>query len=372
MTTEIAQKVDRIVQMLGAENLGGVLLNSQHNFSWLTAGGTNGIDLTRDAGTAGLLVRGDGKCFLLANRIEMPRLLAEEVSKSDFEPVEFAWEDEQSSATYLTDKALELLDHGAVLGSDLPLNNKARKVEAAVARCRFQLTEPELERFRRLGRDAGQSISEVARTAVPGQTEREVAAQAANALAAHGAYAVVNLVAADERISSFRHPVPTDLRWKRILMIVVCARREGLIASLTRIVCSGSVSDELRRRTVAAARVNARLLAATKPGANAAELYELIARAYADEGFPGEEHLHHQGGACGYRTRDWVAHPLSAQRVCVNQAFAWNPTVTGTKVEETCIALADGVELITTTSDWPQILVEVDGRSYQAPDVLSI
>jgi antitoxin VapB len=67
-----------------------------------------------------------------------------------------------------------------------------------------------------------------------------------------------------------------------------------------------------------------------------------------------------------------VAQPLSAQQVCLNQAFAWNPSVTGTKVEETCVAFADGVELITATPDWPQISVKVNGRAYQSPDVLSI
>ena len=158
MTTETGEKVDRIVQMLAAENLGGVLLNSQHNFSWLTAGGTNGIDLSREPGAGSLLVRSDGKCFVLANQIEMPRLLAEELSVRDFEPVEFAWTDEQSSPTYLADKALDLLGKNALLGCDVALNNKARMVEAAIAGCRYQLTKPELERFQRLGLDAGQAI----------------------------------------------------------------------------------------------------------------------------------------------------------------------------------------------------------------------
>lgn len=372
MTTETAEKVDRIVRMLTAENLGGVLLRSQHNFSWLTGGARNGIDLSRESGAGGLVVRQDGKCFVLANRIEMPRLLAEELPESDFEPVELRWEDEYASPEFLVDKARALLGQGGLLGSDLPLNANTRTVEAAVARCRYQLTEPELKRFRSLGLDAGQAISELVRTLEPGQTEREVAAQVVSALAARGAYAVVTLIAADERIKSFRHPVPTDLKWKKVLLVVACARRGGLIASLTRIVCSGSLPDELRRRTIAAARVNAQLLAATRPGATGAELYKLAAQTYASEGFEGEERLHHQGGACGYRTRDWVAQPLSAQQVCLNQAFAWNPSVTGTKVEETCVAFADGVELITATPDWPQISVKVNGRAYQSPDVLSI
>ncbi len=155
-------------------------------------------------------------------------------------------------------------------------------------------------------------------------------------------------------------------------MVVVCARRGGLIASLTRIVSAARLSDELKRRTEAAANVFAQLLSHTKPGATGAELYNSAAREYARQDYAGEERLHHQGGATGYRTRDWVAHPLSEERVCLHQAFAWNPSITGTKVEETCIAQDGRVELITASPGWPTITIAVEGRDYLLPDVLSL
>jgi antitoxin VapB len=369
---EIEEKTGRVVRMLAAEGLGGVLLGAQHNFAWLTAGGTNVVDTSREAGACALLVRGDGRRFVLASRIEMPRLLAEEIAADEFEPVEFAWEEEKSSPTFLAGRARALLNDGSALGSDLALAGGGRVVEGAVARCRYRLTESEVERFRLLGRDAGEAIGELVRRLEPGEMEKEVARRATDALAVRDIRSVVTLVAADERLEKFRHPVPTGRRWGRVLMVVVCARRAGLIASLTRIVCAGAVPEELRRRTLAAARVNARLLAATRPGAVGSELYDAAARAYAEEGFEGEARLHHQGGACGYRTRDWVAHPASAEVVRENQAFAWNPSITGTKVEETCIASDDGVEVLTTTPDWPHIPVSVEGREYLSPDVLPL
>ena len=369
---EIAEKTERLVRMMSAEALGGVLLGAQHNFSWLTAGATNGIDQSRDAGAGALLVRADGHRFLLASRIEMPRLLAEEVSAEEFEPVEFPWEEEKAKPSFLADRARRLIAGGTVLGSDLPAGPDARMVEGAISRCRYQLTGPELERYWQLGRDAGESVGQLVRGLSPGLTETEVARRVSDALAAHGIRAVVNLVAADERIEKFRHPVPTERRWGRVLMVVVCARRAGIVASLTRIVCAGTVPDQLRRRTDACARVNARLLAATRPGATGAELYETAARAYRAEGFAAEERLHHQGGAAGYRTRDWVAHPASAEVVHVGQAFAWNPSITGTKVEETVVAHEDGVEVISASPAWPQIVSVLDGREYQSPDVLKL
>jgi antitoxin VapB len=173
-------------------------------------------------------------------------------------------------------------------------------------------------------------------------------------------------------LQKYRHPVPTAKKWEKVVMIVVCARRQGLVASLSRIVCAGKIPDELTRRTRVAALVNARLLAATRPGANGADLYQTAAEGYAAAGFAGEQNLHHQGGATGYRTRDWVAHPASAERVYANQAFAWNPSISGTKVEETCIVSETGIEVLTASPGWKQIPVEIDGTKYFSPDVMSI
>lgn len=368
---EIEEKTARLTRMLVAENLGGVLLTAQHNFSWLSAGGTNGIDLSREPGAGALFVRRDGKRFVLANRIEMPRLLAEEISEDDFEPIEFSWEEEKS-ASFLSLRALSLLEDGATIGSDLPVDPRSRTIEVPVAGCRYQLTAAEIERYRALGKDAAEVVGDLMKNLTPGETEKEIARRATNDLAARDIRAVVALVAGDKRLERFRHPVPTDNTWKNLLMLVVCARRYGLITSLTRVVCAGPVPDELRQRTVVVARVHAQLSAATRPGTSGRDLYRVAALGYAAEGFPGAEKFHHQGGACGYRTRDWVAHPLCDERIQVNQAFAWNPSLSGTKVEETAILLDDGLETITASPDWPSISVTVAGRNYLSSDVLSL
>lgn len=371
MSREIEEKSERLVRLCSREGLGGVLINSQPNFAWLTAGGRNGVDASRENGVATLLIRRDGKRFVLANKIEMARIMSEELGGEDYEPLEFGWEEEKADPAVITKLARSVMAEEMPLGCDLPLGN-ARVIEGAIARARFRLTPAEVDRFKTLGHDAGKAIGDLARSLSPGTTEREVARQANNVLAAIGADAIVTLVAADERLQRFRHPLPKDVEWKKVLMIVVCVRRHGLIASLTRIVSAGTVPDELRSRTHATAHVNAELFAATRPGITGRELYEVVASAYRAQGFPGEEKLHHQGGAAGYRTRDWVAHPQSADEVQENQAFAWNPSITGSKVEETIIAFEDRIEVITTTPGWPSIPIEIGGHPYVFPDVLSL
>lgn len=368
---EVEEKVERLTRLLAAENLGGVLLTGHHNFAWLTAGGRSGIDQTREAGAGALFVRADGHRFVLANGIEMPRLLAEELSGLDFEPIEYGWEDEKTKPALGVEHARKLMEGDAALGADSAADG-VRGIETQVGRARYRLTDDELARFRLLGHDAGEAVARVARKIEPGLTEREVARRAVEALAAHDIQSVVTLVAADERLANFRHPVPTNKIWEKTVMIVVCARRAGLIASLTRIVCAGDVPEDLRRRTRATAEVNAALFARTKAGATGKELYEVAAREYAAQGFRGEQHLHHQGGAAGYRTRDWVAHPACDEVVVERQAFAWNPSITGTKTEETCFMIDGEIEFITASPGWNQIFVERDGREYQLPDVMTL
>src|SRR5918912_3865030 len=278
---EIAEKTERLTRMLAAEGLGGVVLVAQPNFAWLTAGGNNGIDASREQGACALLVGADGKRYVLASRIEMARMLEEELAGAEFEPVEYGWEEEKTSPTFIAELATKVIGNGVALGSDLPLGSNVKAIDGAVSRCRYQLTPPELERLKHLGRDAGEVMGAVARSLTQGLKESEIARQMTDALAARGMRSVVTLVAADERIAKYRHPVPTEKTWERVIMLVTCARRHGLIASLSRIVCAGEVSEDLRRRMDASARVNAKLLAATRPGAVGSELYKTAADAYA-------------------------------------------------------------------------------------------
>ena len=372
VANEIEEKTGRLVEMLGREDLGGVLLNAQHNFAWLTGGASNGIDLSRENGVAYLLVTAVGKRYLLADNIEMPRLLAEEVSTADFEPVKYSWQDEKSSGDFVTGKAASLLAKGSELTTDIPIDGRTRAIEGLLAKCRYSLTAAERERFRILGKDAAKAMQSVIDKLNTGETEIGIAAKLRAELEAGGMRSVVTLVAADERIGRFRHPVPGHNRWNKTLLLVSCAKRDGLIASFSRIACVGNVPEELRRRTEATAFVNASLWNATRSGVSGAELYETADSAYDALGFAGEINKHHQGGAAGYKPREWVAHPESSEIVQQNQAFAWNPSITGTKVEDTIIVKETGIEIVTATPHFPSIPTEVDGREYFSPGILSL
>jgi antitoxin VapB len=370
--SELEVKTERLAAVLSSKGLDAVLLNAQHNFAWLTGGGNNGVDQSRENGASWILVTRTGRRYVLASRIEIERIFTEEVSPSDFEMIEFGWQEEKASSTFVLQKSRLLLGEGAKIASEISLDSSVEPIENLIARCRISLTDGEIERYRYLGRDASNALDQVVSLVSPGDTEVEIAEKMRRELASAGMSSVVSLVAADDRIARFRHPTPSDGVFTKTLLIVTCAKRQGLIASLSRMICVGTVPDDLREKTMAAAYVNARILNATRPGATGSEIYRVATDAYAERGFANEINLHHQGGAIAYRTREWVAHPQSTERVGTNQAFAWNPSITGTKVEDTWVVTDGGIDPITASPRNPYLTSTVDGIEYLSPGIISI
>jgi Xaa-Pro aminopeptidase len=370
--SEIEEKVERLARLAHRRGVGGVLLTTQASFAWLTGGRSNGIDSSTESGNGSLFVTDDGRRYLVADTIEMPRLRDEALAGLGFEPLEYPWTDGQANPAAQLELATRVLRGvRTAVGCDIPMPGAALLAQET-ADARVPLTAAEAARYRALGRDVGDAIGTRCRALQPGVSELEIARLMTDAVAAVRARAVVMLVGADERIRRFRHPTPTDRSWVRSVMIVICAERGGLVVALTRIVTAGPVDEDLENRTRAAAGVFEALLMATRTGATGAELLAAAKTAYERVGFPGEERLHHQGGAIGYRSREWIAHPTSREVVHPRQAFAWNPSVTGTKVEETSLLWDGTTELLTSSTRWPSIAIEVGGHVLAVPSVLEL
>ena len=368
---ELDVKTERVARLARESNVAGILLATQHNFAWLTGGRSNRVDASRERGNGELLVAADGRRFVLANSIESARVSQEALDGLEFQLIEYAWTDERADPSLSIRLAQRALGGDAV-GADV-VASPSTFVEPQIARLRAPLIPEEVERYRTLGRETGVIVGSAVRTLEPGMTEKQVAAVVGSSLLAHGIRPVVLLVGADDRIVRYRHPVATDRVWRARLLVACCAERDGLVVALSRMVSATPVNGDLAARTRATAGVFAALLDATRSDATGAQLFETAASAYASAGFPGEERLHHQGGAIGYRAREWVAHPASQDAVRPAQAFAWNPSITGTKVEDTCLVHGDDrLELITTSPEWPAAVHEVRGASIRIPAVLEL
>jgi Xaa-Pro aminopeptidase len=360
---ELAIKRQRLEELRSKLGLDAILLRRTSNIAWASAGARFHIAVSEETGVGALLYDADG-FHLLTNNIEEQRLLAEELPPGD-------WHAE--SRPWFGDWLNESLRSRGIsrLGADVPIAG-AQTCATELALLRVPLLPPEIDRFRSLGRETGTALEAAARAVRRGDSEFEIASRISAELIARGIDPVVLVVAADRRVAEIRHPLPTHARVSERAMLVTCGRRDGLIASATRLVQLGHVPAELARRQEACARVDAAFIAATREGATAAEIFNAGAAAYAAEGFDGEWKLHHQGGAAGYETRDWFGTPTGDQVVTTPQAFAWNPSITGTKVEDTVLVTPSGVEVLTATGDWPTVTVSAGGLTLERPTILEL
>ncbi|MGH2411229.1 MAG: M24 family metallopeptidase, partial [Chloroflexota bacterium] len=341
--------------------LDAILLTRNDNIAWATGGARPFIAVNQDTAVCAILSDAEG-FRLLANNIEEGRLLAEELPTGSWRPIMQPWYRESLSEG-LRQAGVSRIGADSNVEGALPLTN-------AIAELRTPLLEPEIERYRSLGHDTGQALEQAAREVRQGDSEFQIAGRMAAALMDRAIDAPVLLVAVDDRIQRVRHPLPTTLKVSERAMLVCCGRRHGLIASATRLIHLGPVPDVWRQRQEACARVDGAYLAATIPGATAAQIFAAGEAAYTAEGYPGEWEHHHQGGAAGYGTRDWFATPTGPETAHLGQAFAWNPSIAGAKVEDTVLLGERGIEILTATGEWPVVEVEAGGTRFLRPAIL--
>jgi len=362
-TAEILEKDRRVREFLKAGKFDALLLKRQANFSWMTGGGLNLVGIATEMGAASLLITGTEK-FVICNNIEAPRMILEEgLEAQGFQILSFPWYEEREASL-----VRDIVGQGR-LGSDAPFPGATAATEE-IARLRYALTPDEVVRYRWLGEKVSLALETTMLATRSGEKESEVVGRLCNELWKDRIDPITLMSAADDRISRFRHSIPTEKRAEKLLMVSVNARKWGLIVSLTRFCSFGAVPEDIRRKYAANVFIDCTFMAATRPGVPAKEVLRKGIDAYAAAGHPEEWRLHHQGGSIGYTGRDYRANFSTPDIVQENQAFTWNPSITGTKSEDTILAISRGPELITKPVLYPHLNVEVDGIAFTRPDIL--
>ncbi len=362
--SEIDEKVERVRALLEARGLGAVRLRRVASFAWATGGADSAVDTSSEHGVGELVITRERR-YLVTSAIEAPRFEGEDgLVEQGWEPAIGPWHEAAG------DPAAGLT-RGLAVGADGPLAG-AVDLGAEIASLRSHLVAAERARFRELSRRSAEAMDAAMRAIRPGMSEWHIASLLAGEAARRGVWPVVDLVATDERIRRFRHPLPVDKQLERHAMAVLCGRRWGLVTSLTRFVHFGALPDELRRRQDAVAAVDAAFIAATRPGAAVKEIFARAVEVYRATGFAGEWQLHHQGGTAGYRPREQVAGPDSRELVAAGQAFAWNPSITGTKSEDTILVGEEANQVMTEIAGWPAVEAVAGATAWRRPAVLEI
>jgi len=365
LADEHTLKHQRLSAHLGSTDLDAVLLSRRCNFSWLTCGAHNYVGHACDVGNSHLLVD-ERRVRLIANNIEAPRLVEEELAALPVELIEVPYEDPTAFR-----RTLAGLTAGRRVGCDAPVTGlDLPALDAGLDRLRWQLSEGEIQRYRQLCTDVVAATEHTCRQTEPGWSENQIAGRLCQQLLDRACVPWVLLVGGDLRLRQYRHPLPTDNVVRSGFMVAVCAERNGLIAACSRLVSFGSTSAELATTHEACATVDAALWSRTQPGTPLGDIFAEAVEAYEATGFRDEWRLHHQGGSIGYLPRETKATPGDRTTALDHQAFAWNPSITGTKCEDTILCAPTGAEALAEPTDWPRISARWKGFEVQRPDIL--
>jgi antitoxin VapB len=331
MTDERTLKHQAVSRYLQAHRLQAVVLGRRCNFSWYTAGARNYVGQACDVGNSHLVVTAEG-ATVVTSAIEAPRLETEELAGAGIAVEAFPWTSPTGPA-----QAIRQLVGSARVAVDAPLPTlEADPLGADFDGLRWALCEQEMARYREVCSDTVAAVESAARSAEPGWSEYDLAATVSAELLLRRCLPWTILVAGAGRAGRFRHPLPVDGKLDRYFMIVACGERGGLIANCSRLACFGKLPADLAGATLGA-------------------IFAQAQAAYAAEGFPDEWRHHHQGGSCGYLPREVKAAPGNPTVVLADQAFAWNPSIAGTKSEDTILCRAGGCEVLGSSAEWPTV-----------------
>jgi antitoxin VapB len=329
-------KRERLIELMDRRRVEALVLRRPENFAWYTGGGNSRVEYAAPEGVADVVVTRTAE-YVLTSTIEAPRMRDEETP--GMEVVEYPWHEG-------SDAALRQLVGAVEIGADAALPGTT-DVRGELAALRRVLDPDAIARLRAIGAELRAALAEAAAELAPGMSERDGAAAIAAACRVRALVPTVLLAATDARIRRYRHPLPTAAPLDRRVMLVASAQRGGLYANLTHIAWFEEPDPETERRQAACDEILARMRAeATRPGRTLAEAFADCQRFYSNAGFEDEWRLHHQGGITGYASREVIATPHTHVPIETGQAFAWNPSITGAKAEETFVLTDAGAEVV--------------------------
>jgi Xaa-Pro aminopeptidase len=361
---EVKIKLEKVRNFLRENDLYAVLIKKQPNFSWITAGGVNFVGMATEMGVTSVLITEKDQ-FVIANKIEARRMKDEEVEDM-FEVLEYEWYEDKEMEIVRT-----IVGNGKV-GCDVLLPD-IQFVDNTFKKLRYELTEGEIERYLYLGEKLSRIVEEVLMYETkPGETEIEVAGKISAKLWKEGIEPTAFMIASDDRIRNYRHPISKNKKIEKVVMASVNARYKGLIATMTRMAHFGKIPETLKKQYKDNVEIECIMIANTKIGEEMRVPVLSAIEEYKKRGYKDEWKLHHQGGSMGYYPRDIRVTPTTTEKIYRNQAFCWNPSITGTKSEDGFITTEKGPIMITKPVIFPTLKIEVEGITFIKPDMLEV
>lgn len=355
---EIDLKITAIRDYLALRGAKGLHLEQAENFAWLTGGMKNYVTLNNVQTECAILVTPE-RAYVVSPHSELQRLDVQ-LPAGVFEIVAHDWDV----------GPVEVV--AKIVGSDRFLTDSEQETAHYLCDQRVVLNENEQYRLGKLGSLTAEVLEEGLRGARPEMSEQELAARIAYELMSRGVEPVLVIVSGEANFRS-HHNISGEGEVGAICMGIVCAKLEGLVVSMTRMV---SFQDDKRlwEQMKLNTALDAAVINATRYSETVGEAFERLVAFYDEFGLADEWRKLHQGGIVGYRLKEYFASRRSTVPLRDGMAFAWNITISGTKSEDTFLLRDGRMHWITSWkgSEWPVFKHEIDGEIYLRPALLTL
>lgn len=352
---DFSSKVTKVRSALRRSGFDAIEIKSQTNFSFITRG-RGFIGLASVLACCSLLIT-EKDVFLISENIEAERLYNEQLGNNPAVTVmAFPWDEPYKRA-----EILNQLTEGLRVAAEADLESELFKI-------RTVMSAYDLEDYRKLCHDTAVIVERICMNLKPGISEYELAGELAKQLWSANIEPITVLIAFDERALQYRHPVMTEKTLENYALVAVCGRQNGLIASVTRDVLIHA-DDRMIEKHEKCAQVYAAFLAALSPGSDVSNIYEMGINAYESVGYPLEFKEHHQGGLTGFVPRELRANIGIHHEVRAGEVYAFNPSLQGSKCEDTYLVTEDGIECMTHTGNYHYVEIVRDDVTYKIPTV---
>jgi hypothetical protein len=137
-------------------------------------------------------------------------------------------------------------------------------------------------------------------------------------------------------------------------------------------VCCGTIPQSLREAHQKAVLMHATGMFFSSHGWQLSAIWPRVQRIYEKFGMPSEWQLSDQADVLGYRFPEHQLTPSSEFLLNAPVPMYWHPSVAAAMPGDTILVTEKGMEPLTLSSAWPELIVQVRGNPVRCPGILVI
>jgi len=360
--SDVDEKHDRVRALLTSTGADALLLQDAANIAWFTAG----ADVTRystDTCQTSVFITEDARLFA-TNAVDSAQLFEREAFGLGFQLKQREWFQPHSAL-------VEDLCRGRKVISDSGFDG-TKNTAKRVSRLRLPMTELEVDRLRKLSKVLVHAVEVTAGHIRKGMTEAAVAGELSHRLIRKTIAPVRIQVCADGRNIRYRHWSYGEDPIDSYATVSCTARRWGLHVAVARTVCLENVPQDLWVAHQKAVLVHATGMYFSRNGQMLKDVWPKVKRIYDKFELSSEWQLSDQADLLGYRPSEHQLTPSSDFELQAFSPMFWHPSVGAAMPGDTVLVTPTGCEILTRSSSWPELKVQVKGHNVPCAGLLLI